>query len=376
MEKTKYLCFREKGIMLSIIYPYRERDLKRIQFSLRTLSEQTSKEFKVYFVDYGSPQRHAKEVKKIVNNFPFASYSYLFTEYQPWNKSKALNSVIKKLESNYFFVADIDMLFHPGFVRTANELTKTNEVWYFQVGFLNEKESDTYKEFNAYNVSFKSGKEATGLTMCSVKAAKRIQGFDEFYHFWGSEDTDFHVRLINAGYEVNYYDKEILMLHKWHKTYRNKETNLLTTKLQAKDIVQFNQLHLNKAINDKVTVVNLNTWGDGINEKDFMALQNKTQIQVIYNLKTVINYFLFQQLANLKEGTYHFQFKEIEKKEQVKIQLKQILKPKKKPHSYFSLKRINDLLLYHIVNYYHHLHYSYQVDKDFKSIYLSIKVNE
>jgi len=361
--------------MLSIIYPYRERDLDRIRFSINSLSKQTNKLFQVYFVDYGSSTKHANQIEEFLNHFDFVNYTYHYTALQPWNKSKALNSVIKRLDSDYFFVADIDMIFHPNFVEIAHNLTKTNQVWYFKVGFLDEVESSKEKEFDQFQIHFESNKEATGLTLCPTSHAKSINGFDELYHFWGSEDTDFHVRLTNAGHQVNYYDKDIVMLHKWHKTYRNKETSQLTKKLQVEGIVQFNQLHLNRAMNDNVTLVNLEAWGETISEEDFSFLQNKADLQTVYNSITEVNYFLFQRLANLKQGCYHFQFKEIEKKEQIKLQLKKVLKPKKKIQPYLSLKEVNDMVLYHIVNYYRNCSYNYEVSNDFKSIYLSIKIN-
>ena len=55
---------------------------------------------------------------------------------------------------------------------------------------------------------------------------KKINGYDEFYHGWGAEDTDVHLRLKNAGYSVKFYDQEILVKHQWHpKQYRSKKSN-------------------------------------------------------------------------------------------------------------------------------------------------------
>lgn len=361
--------------MLSIIYPYRERDLDRIRFSLNSLCKQRNKDFLVYFVDYGSPINHASQVKDLLEDYTFVKYFYCFTEYQPWNKSKALNSVVKLLDTDYFFVADIDMIFHPSFIEITKKLSETREVWYFKVGFLSETESINEKEFSEYKVKFESNKEATGLTLCPTKQAQTINGFDEIYHFWGSEDTDFHVRLVNAGYKVNYYDKDLVMLHKWHKTYRNKEVNHLTLSLQVKGVVQFNQLHLKQAVDNKVTKVNNSNWGEIISEIDFKELQSKSHIQVINNLSTEVNYFVFQQLANLKSGVHHFQFKKNKNTAQLKKQLKQVLKFKQQSQKFYSLKEINDLVLFHIVNFYHYYSYTYQIEDNLKSINLSIKVN-
>lgn len=361
--------------MISVIFPYRERDLNRVRRSLESLKKQYCQDFEVYFIDYGSSVAHANAVALLMKDYSFVNYSYLYTEQQPWNKSKALNTVIKQLKTSFFFVADIDMIFHPNFIGKAYDLLKKSDIWYFKVGFLSEVESKKEKDFENYYIKFQSNREATGLTLCSVEKAKFINGFDEFYHFWGSEDTDFHVRLINAGYEVNYYEASILMLHQWHKTYRNKESKTLKCQLQLRGIVQFNQLYLEAAIRNKVTKVNTISWGEVISKSDFIELQQKRNSIEIFNSVTQVNYFIFQQLPNLKKGCHHFQFKTIALKERCKIYIKSVLKSKKVMSSFLTLKEINDMLLYHIVNDYHHYKYTYQVSDDLKSIYLSIKMN-
>lgn len=358
--------------MLSIIYPYRERDLDRIRYSFNSLNNQTNKEFQVYFVDYGSSISHAKKVEELVSEFSFVTYTYLFTEHQPWNKSKALNNIIKQLESGYFFVADIDMIFHPNFIETAIELTKTDEVWYFQVGFLDEKESEQFKDFNAYNVKFKSGREATGLTLCPVYAAKGINGFDEFYHFWGSEDTDFHVRLTNANYKVNYYNNSILMLHQWHKIYRNKEVLSLSKSLQLTGVVQFNQNYLKHVIEQEATIVNRNSWGETLTSKDFETLaifpeNHKKRIELSV---VEIDYFLFQTLPSLK-GTHYFIFKNEKSTPSFKKTIKGLIKENKNKH--YTLKEVNDMVLFHIINFYHNYPYGFLVSSKLDSIHFSIK---
>ena len=209
--------------MISIIYPYRNRELKRIKYSLNTLQQQTNQNFEVYFVDYGSEQNLAKQVKELVSNYSFVNYLYINNNYQLWNKSKALNFIIRNLQSPYFFVADIDILFHSQFIEVTLGLAQPNKATYFQVGMLSAKEASREQSFEKYQVKFKTNESATGMTLFPVKSVQELRGFDEFYHFWGSEDTDMHVRLKNYGLKINYYDTRILMLHQWHETYRMKE---------------------------------------------------------------------------------------------------------------------------------------------------------
>jgi hypothetical protein len=321
----------------------------------------------VYFVNYGSDKNYTNQIENLLKDFNFINYNYSYTEKQPWNKSKALNSVLKNLETGYFFVADIDMIFHPTFIEKALKLSKTNEAWYFQVGFLNEEESKISKKFEDYAIKFKSNNEATGLTMCSVESAKNIFGFDEFYHFWGGEDTDFHVRLKISGCRVNYYDKELLMLHQWHEIYRSKESDNLTFDLQISGIVQFNHHYLKQTTQNKTTVVN-SDWGIIQTKKQYDELveYSRIHIKTISNSCAEIDYFLFQELPNLRSGLHSFQIFQMKQNTSFQTAIKNVLKTSNS--SFYSLKTINDKLLFHIINFYRNNPYNYSVSKDLKSI--------
>ena len=85
--------------MITIIYPYRNREAERVKRSLNSLAQQINKEFKVVFVDYGSKKDIAVKIKDLVEKYAFCSYYYLHTELQPWNKSKALNYGISMVHS-------------------------------------------------------------------------------------------------------------------------------------------------------------------------------------------------------------------------------------------------------------------------------------
>ena len=260
--------------MISIIYPYRNRDLKRVQRSFESLKNQSVQNFEVYFVDYGSEPKTSVKVQELCSDYPGIKYSNHATRFQPWNKAKALNSVIKSLETEFCFVADIDMIFHPEFVKMAISLQKPEQSVYFKVSFSESgDELDDIKpgDFGKFR---RSDHNATGLTMFSVKALKSVNGFDEFYHLWGAEDTDIHVRLRNAGFKVNFWDQEILMLHQWHQSYRRSEVKILTKKFQIKDIVQLNHQHLKYAEKYGITTVNSDGWGKAMTAEQEWELLN------------------------------------------------------------------------------------------------------
>ena len=356
--------------MLSIIYPYRNRNVKHVQKALDSLKRQSVMDFKVYFVDYGSETDIATKVRALADTYSFVNYQYHPTHFQPWNKCKALNSVIKTLHDGYGFVADVDMIFHNEFVERALELQSPEKAVYFQVGFLDENETKKDKDFNDYEIDFLSTHEATGLTMFPIKALQGLHGFDEFYHFWGAEDTDLHIRLRNHGVEVNFYDEEVLMLHQWHPSYRSKESKSLTKEVQLSRVVQLNHQHLKLAKANHKTVVNRNGWGNILSADALRELQDlEAEAHEISIQKEVFDHFLFSELPNLEvPASYIFSEKSTENT------LKRLAKKQlgKKVPSFYSMKEINDSLLLHIISFYRNYPYIYRVEGPNNSIRFTI----
>ena len=158
--------------MLTIIYSYRNRDLNRLENSFNSLARQSLKDFEVILVDYGSESNFAKKAQELCLKYKFISYVYRFTQYQPWNKSKALNSVIKNLKTDQCFVADIDMIFRNDFIEIAYSLKDPENITYFEVGFLGPKEDLKNLNFADITNYRKSTHEATGLKFISCYCFK------------------------------------------------------------------------------------------------------------------------------------------------------------------------------------------------------------
>ncbi|MBZ9729755.1 glycosyltransferase [Salegentibacter sp. JZCK2] len=357
---------------LSIIYPYRNRELERVKRSLNSLQMQAVKNFTVLFVDYGSEPEKAIKAKELCSNFSFANYNYHPTRFQPWNKSRALNSVIKNLTSDFCFVADVDMIFHPDFVKNAVKLQQPETTVYFQVGFLSPEEGVEGKKYNEFTNYRNSTSEATGLSMFPVKVLQELRGFNEFYHFWGAEDTDMHIRLKNAGYPVEYYDKEILMLHQWHPSYRSKESKKLTENLQINGIVQLNHQHLKFTIENKIRETNIRKWGEIMSETDEIELENTSVNFRIQTEKRQVDDFLYGQLPALKNKVLKVVIEPDPFQNSKKFLAKKLFK--KKVPVYYSLKEVNDLVLLHLISFYRDKAYIYKVESVKKQIILGIKL--
>jgi hypothetical protein len=333
-----------------------------VKNSLDSLAGQSCKQFKVYFVDYGSSEKYRSKIKELCRQYNFVSYSYCATGFQPWNKSRALNSIIKKLESGFCFVADIDMIFHSEFIEKAIQLQQPGKTVYFQVGFLNPTDNPDDKNFTDFDNYRESTPEATGLSMFPVTALKELRGFDEFYHFWGAEDTDMHIRLMNAGYEVEFYDKEVLMLHQWHPSYRSKETKKLTEELRIDTIAQLNHQHLKFTKQYKVTKVNSNSWGSIVSEEQLQQLIHAPVNFEISNEKRQVDDLLFGQLPALRNNIFKVVIRQDVFQKSPKYKLKKVTG--RKVPEFYTMKSVNDKLLLHLISFYRDNHYTYQVNKN------------
>jgi len=359
------------GLELTLLFTYRNRDLERVKIAMDSLDAQNDSNFTVLFIDYGSSLAHSKALQDLLSNYSFVTYFYSYHIDQPWSRAKAVNIGIQLVTTPYVFVSDIDMIFKPNFIEIVQQLKDPMVSVYFKVGFLNQIESKKNQPFEDYKISFSSKPGAQGLSLFPVEALKKVRGFDEFLHFWGAEDEDVHSRLLQVGYEVNFYEKEILLLHRWHPTYRNSESDVVTKNLQLHSIPKLNQEYFAYKRERKVPTANGSKWGVPITKEDYESLVSNDVKRVILNNKEYIYLFLFVELPRLDDGVVAVEFRE----DPFQHSLKYFLKKKlgKSVSSYFTLKEINDLLLLHLIFFYPTYLYSFTVGADLKSIQLKLK---
>ncbi len=231
----------------SILFAYRDRDQLRIRNCLESLEIQSQKDFEVVFVDYGSTTENSKKLKEVLSDFSFVRYYYVAHPGLLWNKSKAFNYGIKKSNSDYIVTADIDLIFHPEFIENIDSLAFRDSFTIFSYAYLPE----------SLNVQKISGKEfadlkathtghITGSGLYPKKALEEIHGFDEFYHFYGSEDEDLFTRLENYGLK-KIQEPFNMLAHQWHPRYPFEERNKLSKTPKIHNIRRINMAHYEDA---------------------------------------------------------------------------------------------------------------------------------
>lgn len=201
--------------LLSVVYPYRNRDAERVERSLNSLClQENADRIEIILVDFGSDERMQEQIKLLVKKFPLVKYVFNHTHLMPWSRSHALNTGIKLASAEYVFTADVDIIFDKTFGLLYENLMRSFDATFFSVGYLPEKfnysnsiEKRDYRKSESY---------ALGLALIKKSALEKIGGYDEFYCFWGLEDNDIHLRLQASGCTCSYYESNVLLYHQWH----------------------------------------------------------------------------------------------------------------------------------------------------------------
>lgn len=354
--------------MISIVLTNRDRDLNIVKKCLESLDLQSNREFNVFLVDYGSSPEYVYTLKKEVEVYHFIDLIICEVQGQLWNKSRAINIALKKCTTDFFFVGDIDMLFHTDFVKTLYKIRKEKKAIYFQVGFLSKEETEQNKDFLNSNVSFVSQKEATGMTLYPTELLKEINGYDEFYHGWGAEDTDVHIRLRNLGVEVEFYQTDILLKHQWHpKNYRTHQSkDPFHFQLEK---INYSYIQLTQQLNK--TKANIKSpWGVEPNKDQYLKLlENQDQSWEMLPEKSKLNAFL-AQLSTIENQVISLIIKDATSIEKIKQKVKRTLR--KKAIDFVSLEMVNDIILQEIIIHYKNLPYKYFFDSEKKEIHFKI----
>jgi predicted glycosyltransferase involved in capsule biosynthesis len=355
--------------MITLVLTYRNRDLRTVKRCLDSLNQQSLDLFQVVLVDYGSEAIFANPLKELIKGYNFIQLVSCPVQGQLWNKSRAINIALQQCNSPYFFVADVDMLFRKDFIAQLSQLKSLDEVIYFKVGFLSKEESEKECDFEAYNVKHYSTEEATGMSLFPTEVLKRINGYDEFYHGWGAEDTDVHVRFINSGFKVRFYESEALMLHQWHlKGYRTKNS----TAPFHDSLEKINQCYLKETRDLGISKVNNNFgWGISPEEDSYKALTIPTLFFTLTNEKNEIDAFLKGSLFNGKDMVLQLTITQNPLQNNFRNYIKKLIG--KKFFEYYQMDQVNkEILETLIVNFRNHP-YQYAYDQVNRIIVLKIK---
>lgn len=361
----------EEGI--SIIYANRNRDLKRIKASLDSLQRQSIPDFEVVFVDYGSKSALVEEYRGLLSTYSFSNFLPLDVSHLLWNKSKALNYGIKKAAFPYIFIADVDLVFHPKSNSLFRKLANPKNFFLFSLNYLDKKESS--KLNTVYNFEklkpARTGK-VNGMLLAPKEAFIEINGFDEFFHFYGAEDEDIFARLENAGYHKE-RNNHHYFYHNWHPSFSGSEDELLTGNPRIKNIMRINERHYLRNRERKIIKPRgQKGMAEMIENRRFVSLEQPSRTFEIANVSAHVEHFLGEELSSYKGEVVKVEFFEDDYFNSIKYFLKKKMGRQTQP--YISMKQVNDMLLKEIFFKYRDYNYFFKVAEDLKTITFCIKL--
>lgn len=211
---------------LSIVLGFRDRDIVRVKKCLDSLAAQTFTDFSVVFVDYGSLPETARLAEETVATYPFAKYVYSHTRGMVWNRSRALNTGLHFTDAPYILFGDIDLIYSANFLQSAMAYAAPERLVCAPMHFLSKKMSVLTKtQISTHKLPI-SHAPIGAILLLSRQAIETLNGFDEYYCFWGIEDRDLIARLHLIGIDICVMDAyEAPVLHQWHPIVSNQKKN-------------------------------------------------------------------------------------------------------------------------------------------------------
>lgn len=359
--------------MITFVYANRNRDLNRIRLSLDSLQSQKAQNFSVSFVDYGSEPKYLDQLESLLSKYPFVNFYRLNVSHLLWNKSKALNYGILKSTEPYVFTADVDLLFYSDLTSVLQKLANPNNFYLFKLNYLNEKQSESLQNLSALNdcTPFRSS-YVNGMILVSREACLKVNGYDEFFHFYGGEDVDFFNRLQNFGLNKKYNSKNLIS-HKWHKSFLNQEDSKLTLIPRLKNIMRINEQHVK--FNARLNLIkpkNQQGMAFLLDEKEFDRLSPPSRKLEISNIKAQVEHFLEVELPAYKGEIVQIIFNEDPYYKSFKYHFKKLIR--RQTQIYISLKEVNDMILKAVLYKYRDSNYLFSVAGNLKSIEFRIEL--
>lgn len=365
--KYEYFRFMVKDQLITVIYAYRNRDALRVELSLQSLKSQNNKGFEVVFVDYGSDDAYAQAVEKVVTLFDFANYHYIGHPGLLWNKSKALNYGIRHANGTYIFIADVDIIFHRNTIELFQEIANPKIAFLFVLSYLSKKVTQSLTIINNFfDVPYKHNGKVNGMILSSKNNLFKINGFDEFFHFYGSEDVDLYQRLEFNGIQL-IQRPEKYFLHQWHVIYNSYDDSILSLVPRLYNIKRINQEHY--FYHKKFKIVKpifSKDWGNVIPKNRITALFQPDKILNLDNHHAKVIHFLKVELPAFKNGVIKLEVRLDINQNSFKNKLKRFIKKESQPS--ISIKEVNDQILTDIINTYRDYNYHFSIHNDFKGV--------
>ena len=159
----------------------------------------------VNIVDFGSTEENLKWERKLFSSVNFIEAK---TDLEHYSSSRALNIGIKRVETPYTLITDIDLIPSSNFVEEVMKV-------------LNDKTAVLCRRIDldddGNEIRLHSEGAYGACLAIQTDWLKKVRGFDETYTYWGREDDDMFDRIKQDGFGLVWLDTDKVSLkHQFH----------------------------------------------------------------------------------------------------------------------------------------------------------------
>ena len=229
-----------------------------LRLCLTSVLEQSVLPSEVIIADDGSTQETAQVINEFQQNTP-VEIKHIWHPDDGFRLAAIRNKAIAKVTCDYIIQIDGDLILHPHFVADHQALKKEG---YFVAGsrvMLSKKSTQPLLENKSTNLNkyayprldmngirnsilrrflatrYKAkGKHTFYVKGCNMAFFKadllKVNGYNEAFTGWGSEDREIAIRLINAGVKKQFLKNGGICYHLFHPS-PSKETELRNEKM-------------------------------------------------------------------------------------------------------------------------------------------------
>ncbi len=283
----------------SIVAGYKNRDVTRVERLLKSLAVQTNTQFELIIVDYGSDMSFLLDLRILINKYPFAKLIEHAGQGHFWNRAHALNIGFRNASADTIITTDIDLIFNSDFIENClKKCSDVNTAYYYKCWYLEEKYNDWGNEEKLNKSKLELSNDlGFGLSVISKSRLFEINGYDEYYRIYGTEDLDIHKRLKLAGLTFQWLNpNEIYTFHQWHPI------NMRNTKIFPQG---WNETFDEYFRNNETIKRNDENWGKLIKPNERSALTAlQLMLEPIENKKYVMHQtaHIYSSVLNLNKG--------------------------------------------------------------------------
>jgi glycosyltransferase involved in cell wall biosynthesis len=208
---------------------------------LKSIENQSILPSDVIIADDGSNN----ETQELIKNFQSATCLKIIHSWQKdkgFRAAKSRNKAIAKSKADYLILIDGDMILHPKFIQdhinnaeiscfiqgtrslltedvTEDAIKKMRINFSFLSQGIKNRKNTIYSNFLS-SLFLKKKKYLSGIKTCNMSFFKEdfinVNGFNNDFEGWGREDSEFVVRLLNAGIMRKNIRFNAIQFHLWH----------------------------------------------------------------------------------------------------------------------------------------------------------------